>query len=137
MGFAHYPLTRTAFLHGIETGHRSPTVKPGSTRPPAHTALTPRGKEKTEMGIDPGSGDDVDLDSDGEAQRLILRRLILRRPFRWDRAGLFYFGRRYRGSTMPVTPRELAVLHAGREILIASGTEYLVLLRTTPNEVRS
>ena len=132
MGFGHYPLTRMAFLHGIETGHRSPTVKPGSTRPPAHKALTPRGKEKTEMGIDPGSGDHVDLDSDGETQRLILRR-----PFRWDRAGLFYFGRRYRGSTVPVTPRELAALHAGREILIAPGTEYLVLLRTTPNEGRS
>ena len=66
-----------------------------------------------------------DLDSSGEAARLVLRR-----NFRWDRAGLFYFGRRYAGWTLTLTPSELATLANGRQILVAPGTEYLILLRT-------
>ena len=37
------------------------------------------------MGIDPGSSNDLDPDSDGQAQRLVLRR-----PFRWDGAGSLF-----------------------------------------------
>ena len=70
---------------------------------------------------------ECDLDSSGEAARLVLRR-----PFRWDRAGLFYFGRRYvnAGWTLTLTSRELAALANGRQILVAPGTEYLLLVRT-------
>ena len=68
---------------------------------------------------------ECDLDSSGEAARLVLRR-----DFRWDRAGLFYFGRRYAGRTLTLTSSELTALANGRQILVAPGTEYLLLLRT-------
>ena len=68
---------------------------------------------------------ECDLDSSGEAARLVLRR-----PFRWDRAGLFYFGRRYAGWTLTLTSHELTELANGRQILVAPGTEYLLLVRT-------
>jgi hypothetical protein len=67
---------------------------------------------------------DVGLDSSGEAERLSLRR-----PFRWDRAGLLYAGRRYACWTVTLTPGEFAALQQGREILITPGTEYLLLLK--------
>ena len=69
--------------------------------------------------------DDCDLDSSGEVARLVLRR-----PFRWDRAGLFCFGRRCAGWTVTLSSPELAALANGRQILIAPGTEYLLLVRT-------
>ena len=69
--------------------------------------------------------DDCDLDSSGEVARLVLRR-----PFRWDRAGPFYFGPRYAGWTLTLTSGELAALSNGRQILVAPGTEYLLLVRT-------
>ncbi len=68
---------------------------------------------------------DCALDSSGEVARLVLRR-----PFRWDRAGLSYFGRRYAGWTLTLTSSELAALANGRQILVAPGTEYLILVRT-------
>jgi hypothetical protein len=68
---------------------------------------------------------DCDLDSSGEVPRLVLRR-----PFRWDRAGHFYFGRRYAGWTLTLTFGELDALANGRQILVAPGTEYLLLVRT-------
>ena len=68
---------------------------------------------------------ECDLDSSGEAARLVLRR-----NFRWDRAGLFYFGRRYAGWTLTLTSSELAAFANGRQVLVAPGTEYLLLLRT-------
>jgi hypothetical protein len=68
---------------------------------------------------------DCDLDSSGEVPHLVLHR-----PFRWDRAGLFYFGRRCAGWTVTLSSRELAALANGRQILIAPGTEYLLLVRT-------
>ena len=68
---------------------------------------------------------EYDLDSSGEAARLIHRH-----PFRWDRAGLFYFGRRYAGRTLTLTSSELVTLANGRQIVVAPGTEYLLLLRT-------
>ena len=44
-----------AFLHGIETDHYSPTVKPGRNRPPAsHRAVTPTRKGETWMVSEPG-----------------------------------------------------------------------------------
>ena len=70
---------------------------------------------------------ECDLDSSGEVARLVLRR-----NFRWDRAGLFYFGRRYAGWALTLTPSELATLANGRQILVAPGTEYLLLVRTAP-----
>jgi hypothetical protein len=70
--------------------------------------------------------DDVGLDSSGEAERLTLRH-----PFRWSRAGLYYFSRRYACWTVTLTRGELAALQQGREILIAVGTEYLLLVRKT------
>lgn len=74
---------------------------------------------------------DCDLDSSGEAPRLVLRR-----PFRCDRAGLFYFGRRYAGWTLTLTPpRELAALANGRQILVAPGAEYLLLVRTATKPI--
>ena len=66
-----------------------------------------------------------DLDSSGEAARLVLRR-----NFRWDRAGLFYFGRHYAGWTLTLTSSELAAFANGRQVLVSPGTEYLLLLRT-------
>ena len=68
---------------------------------------------------------ECDLDSSGEAVHLVLRH-----PFRWDRAGLFYFGRRYTGWTLTLTSGELSALAKGRQILVAPGTEYLLLVRT-------
>ena len=68
---------------------------------------------------------ECDLDSSGEVARLVLRR-----PFRWDRGGLFYFGRRYAGWTLTLTSSELVTLANGRQIVVAPGTEYLLLLRT-------
>jgi len=68
---------------------------------------------------------ECDLDSSGEAARLVHRH-----PFRWDRAGLFYFGRRYAGWMLTLTSSELTALANGRQILVAPGTEYLLLLRT-------
>ena len=67
---------------------------------------------------------ECDLDSSGEAARFVLRR-----PFRWDRAGLFYFGRRYAGWMLTLTSSELAAFANGRQILVAPGTEYLLLVR--------
>ena len=68
---------------------------------------------------------DCGLDSAGEVARLVLRR-----PFRADRADLFYSGRRYTGWTLTLTPSELTALANGRQILVAPGTEYLLLVRT-------
>jgi len=68
---------------------------------------------------------ECDLDSSGEAARLVLRR-----NFRGDRAGLFYFGRRYAGWMLTLTSSELTGFANGRQILVAPGTEYLLLLRT-------
>ena len=66
-----------------------------------------------------------DLDSSGEAARLVHRD-----PFRADRTGLFYFGRHYAGWTLTLTSSELVTLANGRQIVVAPGTEYLLLLRT-------
>ena len=68
---------------------------------------------------------EYDLDSSGEAARLVHHH-----PFRWDRAGLFYFGRRYAGWMLTLTSSELAAFANGRQILVAPCTEYLLLLRT-------
>ena len=68
---------------------------------------------------------ECDLYSSGEAACLVLRR-----NFRWDRAGLFYFGRRYAGWMLTLTSAELTALANGRRIFVAPGTEYLQLLRT-------
>jgi len=42
----------------------------------------------------------------------------------------FYFGRRYAGWMLTLTSSELTALANGRQILVAPGTEYLLLLRT-------
>ena len=68
---------------------------------------------------------ECDLDCSGGAARIVLRR-----NFGWDRAGLFYFGRRYAGWTLTLTSSELVTLANGRQIVVAPGTEYLLLLRS-------
>ena len=75
------------------------------------------------MSDEVGSGPD----SSGEVDRLVLRR-----PFRWVRAGLLYFGRRHAGWTLTLTSSELDALTTGRQILVAPGTEYLMLVRIAP-----
>ena len=63
------------------------------------------------------------LPDEGEAHRLSIRRA------RYDRDGLYLFGRRHAAQTCTLTPAELTELRSGKTIAVDIHGEYILYIR--------
>ena len=75
--------------------------------------------------------EDASLPWDGEAQRILLHR-----P-RFDRDGLFLFGRRHRSQTVVLTPELIRALEAGRVLAVDVQGEYVLYVRLAQEDIRA